>query len=270
MPAIETWLSDASRQLEDIGIKSARLDSQIILAHTLRKPRTYLHAHPEEELSDRHTEIADARLSLRLDHVPIAYIIGHKDFFGHRFTVTSATLIPRPESETMIDILIQRTNPEANFKLVDVGTGSGCLGITAKLELPKLEVTLVDISRHALRVATQNAEQLKADVTILQSDLLSSYPFRPDIILANLPYVDLEWATSEETRYEPKEALFAEEKGLLLIKKLIGQTNILADSGYVYLEADLRQHDEIIEITRNNNLHLVKRQGYILVFQKRD
>lgn len=269
MPVIDAWLADATRQLEEIGIPSARLDSEIILSHTLRKPRTYLHAHNDEELSRRHVEIADARLSLRLDHVPIAYIIGHKDFYGRRFNVTSATLIPRPESETMIDILKELTDADASLHLVDIGTGSGCLGISAKLELPNLEVTLVDISRHALRIAAQNAELLKADVTILQGDLLAAYPFIPDIILANLPYVDPDWEVSKETTYEPDQALFASDNGLALIKKLIGQTRVLAkNGGFLYLEADLRQHDDIIKNAESHGLKLVKQQGYILAFQK--
>jgi release factor glutamine methyltransferase len=268
MPAIETWLVDAARQLEAIDIPSARLDSEIILSHTIRKPRTYLHAHPEEELSHRHVDIADARLLLRLDHVPIAYIIGHKEFYGHRFNVTSATLIPRPESETMIDILVELTDKDAHLHLVDIGTGSGCLGISAKLALPNLDVGLVDNSRHALRIAEQNAELLKAEVTILQGDLLSAYPMTPNIILANLPYVDPEWEVSKETTYEPDQALFASGNGLALIKKLIGQTNLLANEGFLYLEADLRQHNDIIKDAAIHGLKLVKQQGYILVFQK--
>lgn len=268
MPAIENWLADATAQLKSISISSARLDSEIILAHTLRKPRTYIHAHPEEELSRRHIDIADARLSLRLERVPIAYIIGHKDFFGRSFKVTSATLVPRPESETMIDLLKTYTDRTAALNLVDIGTGSGCLGITAKLELPNLDVSLVDISHHALRIATQNSELLKADVTILHGDLLTAYPLTPDIVLANLPYVDPSWDVSEETRHEPKEALFASDDGLALIKKLLRQTTLLSSMGYVYLEADIRQHDAIIAYAALNNLVLIKQQGYILVLQK--
>jgi release factor glutamine methyltransferase len=268
MPVIESWLADAARQLQEKDISSARLDSEIILAHTIRKPRTYLHAHGDEELEDRRLEIANARLLLRLDRVPVAYIIGHRDFFGRQFNVTSATLIPRPESETMIDLLLQYTSETDHLQLVDIGTGSGCLGITAKLERPNLDVALVDISKHALRVAEQNAEQLKADVTILQGDLLTAYPLAPDIILANLPYIDPSWDVSEETRYEPEQALFASDNGLSLIKKLIQQTILLSSHGYLYIEADLRQHDDIIDFAATYQLDCIKQQGFILVFQK--
>src|SRR4051812_7228925 len=98
---INDWLADATRQLVFADIPSARLDAELILAHTLRKNRSYLHAHPEEALTDRSIEIANARLALRIERVPVAYIIGHKEFYGHKFLVTTATLIPRPESETL-------------------------------------------------------------------------------------------------------------------------------------------------------------------------
>jgi release factor glutamine methyltransferase len=145
---LKDWLDSATNQLAAIGIKSARLDAEIILDHTISKNRTYLHAHDDELLDGRSMEIADARLALRLDHVPIAYIIGHKEFYGRKFQVTTATLIPRPESETLIDMLrdlLPKNQPlfsEQKIRLVDVGTGSGNLGITAKLEFPELHVTL--------------------------------------------------------------------------------------------------------------------------------
>lgn len=103
--AISQWLQNATTELQRAGIESARLDAEIVLAHTLRKPRTFLHAHDDELIELHKREIADARLALRIDRTPIAYIIGHKEFFGRPFTVTTATLIPRPESETIIDIL---------------------------------------------------------------------------------------------------------------------------------------------------------------------
>jgi release factor glutamine methyltransferase len=170
MPAIKDWIIDATRQLDAAGINSGRLDAEIILSHCLRRPRTYVHAHNDEQLDGRTLEVADARLLLRLDRVPIAYIIGHKDFYGRRFSVTTSTLIPRPESETLIDELKNLAPKNLQlfdndpFTIVDVGTGSGCLGITAKLELPDSRVTLLDISPYALKVAASNASRLHADV----------------------------------------------------------------------------------------------------------
>lgn len=273
--AIKEWLRDATRQLADAGISSAKLDAEIILAHTLRENRTYLHAHDDELLSPRRREIADARLQLRLDRTPVAYIVGHKEFYGRLFRVNPSTLIPRPESETIITILKELTaQPSLGLhdtpqQLVDVGTGTGCLGITAKLEIPELEVTLLDISRHALKVAETNAKWLHAKVTLTRSDLLSAYPLQADYIIANLPYVDPDWERSPETNFEPALALFAEDDGLALINKLIEQApSRLTSGGYLLLEADPRQHAAIIKTAKNHGFTLIETRDFIVVLQK--
>lgn len=264
---IDTWLVSAIRQLIDAGIPSARLDAELILAHTLRNGRTWLHAHGDDLLDNRQREIADARLRLRLDRVPIAYIVGHKDFYGRRFRVTAATLIPRPESETIIELL-KELPITPSMRLVDVGTGSGCLGITAKLERPELEVTLADIDSHAITVAKKNATMLKADVTIIKSNLLGDYPYQADIILANLPYVDHEWERSPETDHEPSVALFANDTGLALIKELIHQTTTkLTPGGYILIESDIRQRHAINHYAAKHTLQLIKEDGLIGLYQ---
>jgi release factor glutamine methyltransferase len=230
-----------------------------------------LHAHDDQALNDRELEIANARLALRLDRVPVAYIIGHKEFYGQRFRVTTATLIPRPESEALIELLKQAVpkNTLEPLKLVDVGTGSGILGVTAKLLYPELDVTLIDSSRHALKVAEANAKALHADVAVLRSDLLAGYPFIADIIVANLPYVDPEWERSPETEHEPADALFALQGGKALIYKLITQTKTkLVTGGHLILEADPTQHEPIIEHAVKSGLLLKDRQEYGLLFQK--
>lgn len=265
--SIQAWLRDSAEMLADRGITSALLDAELILAHTVRKNRTWLHAHHDERLTERQLEIAHARLQLRLDRTPLAYIIGHREFYGRLFKVTPSVLIPRPESEAIITCLRQY-EPHTG-RLVDVGTGSGCLGITAKLEIPALDVTLTDNSRHALAVARENATRLHAHVDIIQSDLLSATFGTFDGIIANLPYVDASWERSPETNCEPSEALFANNNGLALINKLIIQTGTaLNNSGWLYLEADPRQHTAII--ARASRLQLVHRvtDGFCLVFQK--
>lgn len=269
---ISNWLQSATNTLKRAGITSARLDAEIILGHTLLKNRTYLHAHGEELLDQHRREIANARLQLRCEHTPIAYIVGHKEFYGRLFRVTPATLIPRPESETFITLLrevIDRSIFSEPLQLVDVGTGSGCIGITAKLEFPKLHTTLLDISQHALTIARKNAEKLDAQVALLRSDLLQSYPGTAHYIVANLPYVDPSWHRSPETNHEPSLALFAEDSGLRLIKKLIKQTPLyLAKNGYLILEADRRQHTEIIQVAQAEGFSYHKTEGLIICLQK--
>jgi release factor glutamine methyltransferase len=272
---VKSWLDEAANQLTEISVRTARLDSEIILAHTLRKPRTWLHAHGDELISLRNREISDARLALRLEHVPIAYIIGHKDFYGRTFHVSPAVLVPRPESEAFFSIL-QVIVPliEAGdriVRVVDVGTGSGIIGITTKLEYPEVDVTLLDISTHALNVARKNAERLDADVTCIESNLLASYPFSPDIILANLPYVDAQWELSPELIHEPDVALFADDNGLGLIVKLIRQSSkSIQLNGFLLLEADTRQHESIIDYAEEFGFSLHMTEGLVLSLQKKN
>lgn len=262
------WLRDAADQLAEAGIVTARLDAEIILAHTVRKSRTWLHAHGDEELSSRLIEIADARLDLRLDRTPIAYIIGHKEFYTRSFKVTPSVLIPRPESESIIELLKKYVPTEAK-RLIDVGTGSGCLGITAKLEFPELNVALADISRHALKVAESNAASLHAEVTLVQSNLLAQTPGIFDVIIANLPYVDEGWERSPETDKEPSLALFADNGGLALIEQLLTQLpEALSPHGLVLLEADPYQHEAIITQGAKLGLKYVETEGYAIALIK--
>jgi len=263
---IRVWLRDSAEQLARVGIPSALLDAEIILAHTLRKSRTWLHAHDDELVSPRHLDIANARLALRLDRVPIAYIIGHKEFYGRLFKVTPSVLIPRPESEEIITLIKKYVT---HGTLVDVGTGSGCLGITAKLEIPALRVILIDTSRFALTVARENAVNLHADVMAQRSDLLSEIDTPLDAIIANLPYVDRSWDVSPETSHEPNDALYADDNGLHLIFKLLDQVPTrLLPSGTLLLEADDRQHAAIIDYAQKRGLEQLETSGLIVALKK--
>ena len=268
---IFAWLKDATKQLKDIGIESNRLDAELLLAETLRKPRTYLHAHLDEELDPRRVDIAYARLDLRLDRVPLAYILGYKEFYGRKFTVSPQVLIPRPESEDMISLLLEISASDISEQktLIDVGTGSGCLGITAKLERPDFSVILSDNSPQAIDIATSSADALGANVKLQQQDLLSGQLEPVDYILANLPYVDESWPVSPETRHEPRQALFAKYGGKKLIFELINQLkNILKPDGWLILEADPVQHLEIIEYAKKYNLTHQKTINYALALRK--
>lgn len=266
---ISEWLKTATKSLKNIGISSARLDAELILANTLRKNRTYLHAHLDEEIDPRRFDIANARLDLRLDRVPIAYILGYKEFYGRRFTVSPSVLIPRPESEDLISLFLELTASEIAEKvLIDVGTGSGCLGITAKLERSNLSVILSDISKPALNIAEKNANALNADVHIQQQSLLNGQLKPVDYIFANLPYVDKNWDVSPELQYEPDIALFAEDEGLKLILQLISQVpRCLTSEGLLFIEADPQQHNRIINEAVKNGFVRERVLNYILVLR---
>lgn len=268
---ISEWLQEATKQLKDAGIPTSRLDAEIILTHTIRKPKTYLHAHLNDTIDPRRKDIANARLELRLDRVPVAYITGHKEFYGRPFKVSPATLIPRPESEDIIDTLLAASSSEITHKtLVDVGTGSGALAITAKLERPHLSVIASDISPKALSIAQFNAKAHNADIHFRKMSLLDTHAGPLDYILANLPYVDRSWSDlSPELKYEPHEALFADKQGLSLIFRLLPQAKRwLTDAGLLLLEADPSQHDDIIKEAKISGLGYIQTKGYCIAFQK--
>jgi release factor glutamine methyltransferase len=220
--------------------------------------RSYLAAHGDEQLQD--TSIIDSFAARRAEGEPLAYILGYREFYGRRFFVTPDVLIPRPETETIIDI-VKDLKPE---KILDVGTGSGCIAITCALETDA-QVDAVDISDDALRIAQRNAAHHGAKVNFHKSDLLSN--FQPDpntLIIANLPYVDVnwDWLDHQSLDHEPSLALYAEQQGLALIYKLIDQYP--DNAAGLILEADPCQHDAIIKYAKNHDLTIQKQIDFTI------
>lgn len=200
----------------------------------------------------------------------------NKEFYGRDFIVTKEVLIPRPETEQLIDMVLslagkpflpgvkptKRILP-AKPIILDVGTGSGCIAITIKEELPEAEIFATDISEPALEIAKKNAQKFKTDIKFIKSDLLENFENKPDLIVANLPYVDREWDWLDKGALskEPSIALYAEDHGLALIKKLIDQASA-SKVPHLILEADPCEHQEIINYAKN--YQLIKITGFIL------
>lgn len=279
MSSIRCTLNSSVPSLLQAGIQSARLDAEVLLAHVLGRDRAWLIAHGDDELTVEDQRTFEKLITRRLEHEPVAYIIGHKEFYGRDFTVTPDVLIPRPESETIIDIVKSLHFPEHSYA-IDVGTGSGCLGLTIKMEIPHIQdVVLCDISPKALVIAKRNNRERfhLAKIQYYQSDLLSfwlrgkTHITQPSVnlIVANLPYVDRSWETSPELRHEPELALYAEEQGLKLIKTLLSQAHgVLAHDGYLLLEADPCQHEEIRRHAALHGFTNVETRDYIVVLQR--
>jgi release factor glutamine methyltransferase len=266
---IDQWLRQAANRLKDADIPSHRLDAELILANTLTQNRPYLHAHGEQHLTDKQLKVADTCLQQRLKRMPLAYVLGYKEFYGRNFVVTTDVLIPRPETEALIELLLE-LSPKPGGTLIDVGAGSGAIAVTAKLEMPHLRVCATDVSAKALVIARKNAKLLHASVTFTQKDLLDNAANGPfDFIVANLPYVADDWDRSPETAFEPPQALFANDEGLALIKKLLAQAiHHLAVLGYVLLECDPRQHSTIINFAQHHGYKLVKKQDFCIVLRR--
>lgn len=275
---VNLWLFAATDALKAVKIPTPRLDAELLLAHVLKVNRTWLITHQNDNISDAKVlENASKLLAKRVNRVPIAYLTNHKEFYNRSFFVNESVLIPRPESEMIIELLKELVNG-TNLRLLDVGTGSGALGITAKLEIPSLAVTVSDISPEALTVARKNAHTLNADIRFIQSDLLSAFSnikhrtsnINFDIIIANLPYVDRSWERSPETNHEPALALFADDHGLALIKKCIQQASDMTPvDGYLLLESDPEQHEEIITYAHDFGFNHIRTSEYIVALTKR-
>ena len=201
-----------------------------------------------------------------------------QDFYGRDFIVTPDVLIPRPETEMIIDTVLNLVGkpflpgvkpsepklPE-DITVLDVGTGSGCIAITLDLLLPQAKIVATDVSDKALKIAQKNASELGAEVEFLQSDLLKNVKVKPDLIVANLPYVDenWDWIDKEALSKEPALALYAKDGGLELIFKLIDQ---VAERGvhHLVLEADPCQHERITSYAKEKGLALRETRGFIL------
>ena len=261
------WAREARKQISG-------LDADLILVHTLgfsSRIELIIHANDEYDF-----EQADSLLEKRATGIPLAYLLGYREFYGRKFSVNQNVLIPRPETEQIIDsaLKIVRDEKYTRVSVVDVGTGSGCIPITLKLELSKIgvksDVLGVDVSEPALDLARVNAANHLAEVQFCYSDLLKAVKKLPDIITANLPYVDVKWDwTSEELKFEPALALFAADNGLYLIKKLIDQIIKKLDNKkrrFLLLEADTSQHDAIIEYAEKRGMKNISRDGFIIGF----
>jgi len=265
---IQDFLHQATSQFENVGITSARLDAQVLLERALKQNKAWLLAHGDETIDSEKLSLLLEQTRRRAARQPLAYIIGFQEFYGRRFLVNPDVLIPRPETEEIIEQLKILPLPD-NATLLDVGTGSGAIAITAALERPHLRVQACDISTKALETAEHNAERLGAQhITFFISNLLEQAHQSYDIIVANPPYVAPDWHRSPETNYEPQLALLANDSGLELIKKLLVQAKThLKKDGFMLLEADPRQHTAIIQEAQSGGFKVVAQEHFVIALQ---
>ncbi|HTA69101.1 MAG TPA: peptide chain release factor N(5)-glutamine methyltransferase [Bryobacteraceae bacterium] len=235
---VQTALLQGTQLLQEGAISAARLTAEVLLAHALRRERVYLYAHPEEEL----TEVAwihyGRYLHERLQGKPTQYITGRQEFYGRDFRVTPDVLIPRPETEHLIQASLARIRPAD--VVLDVGTGSGAIAITLALET-HARVLAIDISTNALCVAIANARRLSASVSFFASDLVGAMADHSiDVLVSNPPYVpktDHPALQREVRDYEPHVALFAGPTGLDIYERLIADApRVLRPGGWLLVE----------------------------------
>lgn len=260
-------LKSTEQKLTTAGVSSARLDVLIMLEDSLHKDRAWILAHPEYELSEAVARRLERKAARRATHVPLAYIRGHTEFYGRRFRVNRHVLEPRPESETMIELLKNLRLP-LRPAMADVGTGNGSIGITASLEIPGSVVDLYDISAGAISVAKHNTHLHELHLHVRKMNLLSR-PLRPyDAILANLPYVPSGWTINEAAMAEPKIAIFGGKDGLDVYRKFFHQLNRFTwKPKFILTEALPPQHENLAAIAAQNGFRLFRFEDFIQVFE---
>ena len=219
----------------------ARRDAELLLMHTLERSRAWLIAHAEEELSGSQAAAYTALVSLRRKGEPIQYITGEAEFYGLPFLVTRDVLIPRPETEHLVEKALELAGRVVSPRIVDVGTGSGAIAVALAHKLPCAQIAAIDISSRALAVAEENAKRNGVAVRFLLGDLLAPVAGeRFEIIVSNPPYVpttDRDTLSVEVREYEPALALFAGDDGLDVYRRLIPAAfDALTPGGFVALE----------------------------------
>ncbi len=276
---VKAFLGKATEKLKTAGIGSARLDVLILLEDALHKDRALILAHPESGLTASQQRKLNKQITRRADNEPLAYIRGFTEFYGRRFKVNRRVLEPRPESETMIELLkklpkIQNSSirqaQDKKFKIqiADVGTGSGALGITAKLEMPDVEVDLYDIDASALGVAKHNCALHELHLKTVKRDLLRNSHKAYDVILANLPYVPDHWQINRAAAMEPRIAIFGGKDGLDVYRRLFEQLSHFSwRPKYVLTESLPPQHIKLAQIAREAGFLEHQNQDFIQLFK---
>jgi release factor glutamine methyltransferase len=273
---IQAWLVEYVNVLQVANISTARLDCLVLLSDELGKDKAWLLSHSEYELQGSEIQNLNTKIAQRVLHIPLAYIRGRVEFYGREFSVDAHTLIPRPETETMIEMLKERVaSLELRVSIADIGTGSGALAITAKLELPQATVLATDIDPSCLKVAKQNAEILGADITFLEGNLLQPISNLKSqisnlILLCNLPYVPDDFHINRAATHEPDVALFGGKDGLRLYRTLFEQTQTMrVTPRYILTESLPPQHAELSSIATEAGYSPEATDDFIQVFHYR-
>src|SRR6202011_3673617 len=250
---VKAQLAKTRATLATAGIPLPWLDAEILLAHILQSSRERLHSHPDQKLTVAQRARLRRLTGRRVARVPVPYLVGEREFYGHMFRVTPAVLVPRPSSELLVELAIDwlRAHPQAR-RVIDLGTGSGAVAISVAKAVPQVRIEARDVSARALRVAAENVAnyRLSRRISLVKADLLRGAA-PADVILANLPYIPegLRRARPKELEYEPALALYAGKDGLSLIRAALEQAPaVVKPGGLVLFECDPAQTRRIVRV----------------------
>lgn len=261
MGAVSEELALAAKKLRAAGVETPQLDAQLLMAHVLQTTRLRVIAHPERVLAPAEAAAFQGKVRNRAARYPLAYILGEKEFYGLTFLVTPDVLIPRPETEILVEEVLKRVG--ANARIADVGTGSGAIAVALAVNLPDAQLWATDVSEEALKVARANAEKhaVASRVSIVRGDLLGplvAMGLEFDAVVSNPPYVASGEADSlqPEVRHEPSDALYAGLTGLEVYRRLFAQAARV--SPMVAVEMGIGQAAEVTETARAAGLESVE------------
>ena len=251
---LDAAIADAAERLSQAS-ESPRLDAEILLCQTIDMPRSYLFAHPEDELDELTAQRFADLLERRIGGEPMAYITGIKEFWSHELLVSPATLVPRPETELLVDLALREIPRRAEWQVLDLGTGSGAIAIAIAGERRMCQVTAVDVSDDALAIARENVQAL----TLGNVELALGSWTQPvgdrlfNVIVSNPPYVRSDDEALLKLQHEPQAALAAGTDGLDAIRILAsGCGAILADDGVLLIEHGAEQPAAVAELLESH------------------
>lgn len=251
---IEHVLNDATRTLAEVS-ESPRLDAEALLASVLRAPRSYLFTHPEVRLTDRPAAAFAAAIERRGKGEPIAYITGRKEFWSLELAVSRDTLVPRPETETLVEQVLQLIPQDGPCRVLDLGTGSGAIAIAIASERTKCVVDAVDSCGAALRIAKENACHFDLhNIRFLQGDWTEPVADRTfDIVVSNPPYVRDDDPVLRDLKFEPMSALTAGPDGMDAIKEIVRAAKaVIETNGLIILEHGAEQQHSVAAVLRDH------------------
>ena len=262
---LKTWtisklLEWATKELNNSGISSPKQNVETILAHTLNIKRLDIYLRLERKFSGKKLEIVFNIISRRKDKEPLQYILGETEFYGYTIKVDKSVLIPRPETELLVEIIIAEENDIKN--ILEIGTGSGALVIALAKKMNGIVIDATDISEDALRIAEQNTILNQVDINIFKSDIFDNVLCKYDLIISNPPYIsltDYKQLPVEIKDFEPKSALLADDNGLFFYNKILQKAkDHLTESGKIYFEIGYDQAKKITEIAKKNRFSNIK------------
>ena len=262
---IESALIEGAASLKAAGVNDARNQANLLLRHVLERDRTFLLAHPEENLSTKQFDQYQALVARRAEGYPLQYLTGRQAFFQLDFEVTPDVLIPRPETELIVEVGIEILKDEAAPFFADLGTGSGAIAISLLQELPRARAIAFDVSAAALEVARRNAERhaVSDRLQLIESDLFSTmdFPAAFNLIVSNPPYIpanDLN-GLQREVRHEPPGALDGGPDGLAVIRRLLKDApDFLPANGYLVFEIGFDQHEAVTKLIDHRAWELIE------------